>query len=184
MGSHPEDTRTGVSAMGRYSGLAVGLVGLVAITAAAIWAPSRTGPQATTTMAAADTSDVRPGDPGFYGGWGAAKFSHFQHFEELEIACVECHHETNAGRLVTPHASYFEGLRVDCALCHERGGEERLAPLACVECHPKVADGAHDQLMSTKVVVHRTCWTCHDQGTGPEASENCLFCHEPPAGRN
>lgn len=179
MGSHPEDAPAGMNAPSRVSGLIVGLLGLAAVAAVAVWVPGQD--PALPSEATVDSPSVRPGDPGAWPGWGEARFSHYQHFEELAIACVDCHHETNAGRLITPHETYFEGLRVDCALCHERGGEERLAPLACVECHPKVADGAHDQLMSTKVVVHETCWTCHEQETGADAADGCLFCHDAPA---
>jgi hypothetical protein len=27
------------------------------------------------------------------------------------------------------------------------------------------------------VVIHRSCWECHEVGVGSEASSQCRFCH-------
>jgi hypothetical protein len=34
---------------------------------------------------------------------------------------------------------------------------------------------------TVKVAIHRSCWSCHDRGTGSEASQQCGFCHQRPA---
>jgi hypothetical protein len=31
--------------------------------------------------------------------------------------------------------------------------------------------------LSPKVVIHQSCWECHEIGTGEDASRNCKTCH-------
>jgi hypothetical protein len=107
----------------------------------------------------------------------AAVFDHEFHIDDVELECNECHHETEALRLVTPHDEYFEDLWITCDDCHH-SDEVRLDPQACVDCHPRSSSGIKEQIISAKVATHLSCWECHDSGTGAEASENCSFCHQ------
>lgn len=106
-----------------------------------------------------------------------AVFDHDFHIDDVELECVECHHETEALRLVTPHEEYFEDLWITCEACHH-SDEVDVDPQACVECHPRSPSGIKEQIISAKVATHLSCWECHDSGTGVEASENCSFCHQ------
>lgn len=106
---------------------------------------------------------------------GAVVFPHLYHVEELGLECADCHHETSALALSSPHPEYFEDFWIDCESCHQ--GEEVTQPQSCANCH---ANGSRvgDETLSAKVVIHRSCWACHEVGTGPEASGSCGFCHE------
>ncbi len=106
-----------------------------------------------------------------------AAFDHEFHIDDVELECVECHHETEALRLVTPHEEYFEDLWITCDDCHH-SDEVVLDPQACVDCHPRSLSGIKERIISAKVATHLSCWECHDSGTGAEASENCTFCHQ------
>ena len=106
---------------------------------------------------------------------GKAHFPHDFHIEELEIECVECHHETSAGELDVPHEEYFTDFWIDCESCHASGNGE---PQSCSNCHHTQLSDIANETLSTKVVIHKNCWTCHDMGTGVDASEGCTICHE------
>ncbi|MDX1740853.1 MAG: cytochrome c3 family protein [Rhodothermales bacterium] len=106
-----------------------------------------------------------------------AVFDHDFHIDDAELDCVDCHHETEAVKLVTPHEEYFEGLWITCDDCHY-SDEVVLDPQACVDCHPRSTSGIDERIISAKVATHLSCWECHDSGTGAEASENCSFCHQ------
>ena len=108
-----------------------------------------------------------------------AVFDHEFHIDDAELECVECHHETAASPLNTPHVEYFEDLWITCETCHH-GDTPDLGPQACVDCHPRAASGISDQTITAKVATHLNCWECHDSGTGVEASESCVFCHQEP----
>ncbi len=124
---------------------------------------------------------ARPGDPGNFGGWGEVEFPHDFHIDDLEIACEDCHHETNALRLQMPHADYFDDFWIDCTICHKSDTEVSLDPQACGDCHPSNPRDSADETLSSKVVIHQNCWECHDSGTGVDAAENCSFCHDGPS---
>ena len=108
-----------------------------------------------------------------------AVFDHEFHIDDAELECVECHHETAASPLNTPHVEYFEDLWITCETCHH-GDTPDLGPQACEDCHTRAAGGISDQTITAKVATHLSCWECHDSGTGVEASENCVFCHQEP----
>ena len=108
---------------------------------------------------------------------GEVEFPHRFHFDDLELACTECHHETNAAVLDFPHEDYFDDFWIDCAICHRASGEITLQPQACSTCHPAGPRDTADETLSAKVVIHMNCWSCHETGTGAEASENCKTCH-------
>jgi len=108
---------------------------------------------------------------------GEVVFPHQKHFEELGIACVDCHHETSAAVLNMPHPQYFEDFWLDCQVCHREAGAP-LASLSCSSCHPGSPTSVADQTLSAKVAIHRSCWRCHDTGTGESATASCARCHD------
>lgn len=107
---------------------------------------------------------------------GEVRFPHSLHADELGFECSDCHHETDAARLRTPHPEYFEDSWPDCGSCHAGNGTLG-APRACGECHHASPASNADETLSAKVVLHRSCWGCHDSGTGEAASRSCGFCH-------
>jgi hypothetical protein len=113
-----------------------------------------------------------------------ATFPHEFHYLELEIDCVTCHHETDAAELVVPHKEIFENSAdswARCSSCHRRTAEP-AEPQACGNCHHDSPTDVADETLSAKVVIHRSCWSCHDVGTGQPASRACIQCHVRPPG--
>lgn len=108
---------------------------------------------------------------------GAVNFPHQQHYEDFEIECKECHHETNAAELKFPHDNYFDDYWIDCKICHHQTGEITLAAHSCSKCHHDSPANIADETLSSKVVIHKSCWGCHEMETGVEASQSCKFCH-------
>ncbi len=130
--------------------------------------------------AAPAPADLPPtGEIIFPSAVGEVTFPHSLHAEDLGFDCSECHHETAAAGLQSPHDEYFEDLWVECAKCHRETAA--AAPLGCGECHHASPTTTADETLSAKVVIHRSCWACHDSGTGVEASQSCGFCHAAPA---
>ena len=107
---------------------------------------------------------------------GEVLFSHDMHVDELELECTECHHQTNAVALDFPHETYFEDFWIDCHSCH--GEDSDGDPQACSNCHHGYSADIANETLSSKVVIHQKCWSCHEVGTGTEASESCIMCHE------
>lgn len=107
---------------------------------------------------------------------GEVVFPHQKHFEELSIGCGDCHHETSAAVLKMPHPQYFEDFWIDCAVCH-REDDAPLASLSCSSCHPSAPTSIADQTLSAKVAIHRSCWRCHETGSGESATASCAQCH-------
>ncbi|MGK5093923.1 cytochrome c3 family protein [Deltaproteobacteria bacterium TL4] len=110
---------------------------------------------------------------------GEVVFNHKAHIEEQEIKCEECHHETNARVLEFKHKYYFEDFWVDCKTCHHESQDAKEAQ-SCSECHRQQPAALADEAFSPKVVVHKSCWECHEIETGPKASEMCKECHTGP----
>ncbi len=104
-------------------------------------------------------------------------FDHVAHVEDMEIECDECHHETNAVPLDSPHEEYFYDLWVDCGACHHDSSSADLKPRSCYECHDTKIRDIADERLSSKVILHKNCWTCHEVETGLEASQSCELCH-------
>ena len=104
-------------------------------------------------------------------------FDHVAHVEEMELECDECHHETNAVPLSSPHEEYFYDLWVDCGVCHHDSESADLKPRSCYECHDTKIRDIADERLSHKVILHKNCWACHDVETGLEASKSCELCH-------
>ena len=107
---------------------------------------------------------------------GEVEFPHSLHADDLGFDCSECHHETVAAGLRTPHDEYFEDLWSECRKCHGEGAQP-AAPQSCDACHHASPTSTADETLSAKVVIHRSCWACHESGTGEEASRSCGFCH-------
>jgi len=108
---------------------------------------------------------------------GEVTFPHLFHFEELELECIECHHEINAAKLITPHDEYFDDFWIDCNICHNGNETIRMEAQACSQCHHTHPYGIADETLSAKVVIHKKCWECHEVETGVTASESCEVCH-------
>ncbi len=125
---------------------------------------------------AQDTTDV-PSEIISPSSAGEVVFPHLQHTEEFDVACEDCHHETNAAELNMPHDDYFDDFWIDCKICHHEGGSGKLQAQACSKCHLSNPANIADETLSSKVVIHKNCWECHEAGTGKEASENCQMCH-------
>ena len=107
---------------------------------------------------------------------GDVRFPHELHYDTLELECESCHHETQATELEIPHQEYFEDFWINCAICH-RESPATSGPLACSQCHHRSPTDIADETLSAKVVIHQSCWECHEVGTGPQASQSCPTCH-------
>jgi hypothetical protein len=129
-----------------------------------------------TSAAAADPETAAPSEIVSPSSVGEVVFPHRQHFEDLGFACTECHHETHATVLESPHPQYFADFWIDCKICH-REASAPLVPQACSTCHHNSLSNIADQTSSVKVAVHKSCWNCHEPGTGENATANCSFCH-------
>ena len=114
---------------------------------------------------------------------GEVVFKHQAHIQERGIACAECHHQINAKKLATPHPDYFKSSWINCEICHNESGKagESGKPArgvyACSACHRSNPQNIVDETLSAKVVIHRSCWKCHQVGAGKEASKGCELCH-------
>ena len=108
---------------------------------------------------------------------GEVLFPHQMHIEDLEMGCVECHHQIDAKILNTPHADYFKSSWINCKICHNGSESIKQRIYTCSECHQSSPTSIADETLSSKVVVHKKCWECHEVGTGKEASESCELCH-------
>lgn len=111
---------------------------------------------------------------------GEVTFPHLQHIEDFEIECKTCHHEINAAKLEFPHENYFDDFWIDCKVCHHESGAVISNAQPCSKCHHSYPAKIADETLSAKVVIHKSCWTCHETGTGKDASANCKFCHSGP----
>jgi len=107
---------------------------------------------------------------------GDVRFPHELHYDTLELECESCHHETQATDLDIPHKEYFEDFWINCAICH-REGPAVSGPLACSQCHHRSPADIADETLSAKVVIHQSCWECHEVGSGSQASRSCPTCH-------
>lgn len=112
---------------------------------------------------------------------GEVEFPHALHGDDFGIECQECHHETMAQSLSTPHDEYFEDFWIDCAICHRPEATGPSPSRACGDCHHDSPRAMADETLSAKVVIHRSCWGCHEIETGATASEGCTTCHTGPS---
>lgn len=110
---------------------------------------------------------------------GEVVFPHEMHFDDLGIECKTCHHEINAEKLKMPHDDYFDDFWIDCRICHHSDGGTTEQAQPCSNCHHESPTDIADETLSTKVVIHKNCWKCHEVENGEESSESCQICHNP-----
>ena len=108
---------------------------------------------------------------------GYVIFPHDFHVTGVEMECVECHHQIHAVELDTPHPDYLTSSWINCQACHNPKSETDKIYYLCSDCHHTNPDNIADETLSSKVVVHKSCWKCHDTQTGVEASQGCVDCH-------
>jgi len=135
--------------------------------------PAVEGVASTLPAAAADF----PGDITIEASVGNVLFPHKLHVEEVQLKCIECHHQIQARALETPHPNYLKSSWISCQTCHNTNSEGRKKYYTCSECHHSDLNDITDETLSSKVVVHKSCWKCHESGTGVGASEGCSDCH-------
>ena len=105
---------------------------------------------------------------------GEVRFPHRAHIKQK---CVTCHHQIHAEALDTPHDDYLDSSWIHCRTCHDPDTELSGKYYKCSECHHSTPENIADETLSAKVVIHEICWSCHEAGTGVEASESCGDCH-------
>jgi len=103
---------------------------------------------------------------------------HFPHTRHQKMRCNRCHHQIHARELDTPHEEYFVASWIKCQSCHETDSEFGDSYFKCSGCHHAEPESIIDETISSKVVIHESCWKCHKSGTGVTASEGCSYCHE------
>jgi Zn finger protein HypA/HybF involved in hydrogenase expression len=118
-----------------------------------------------------------PSEKNFPSSVGEVVFHHQMHIKDLSIKCVECHHQIDAKKLATPHPDYFKSSSIKCEICHMHVGEIKQGGYICSACHSTKPMNIADETLSSKVVVHKQCWKCHQVGTGTQASKGCEKCH-------
>jgi Zn finger protein HypA/HybF involved in hydrogenase expression len=79
-----------------------------------------------------------------------------------------------------PHPEYFEDFWIRCETCHHVAAEPGCAQ-SCSACHHGSPASIADETLSSKVVIHQSCWECHPTSTGREASLGCALCHQRDA---
>jgi hypothetical protein len=108
---------------------------------------------------------------------GNVLLPHKVHVKDVKLKCNVCHHQIHASELDTPHPDYLTSSRASCQTCHETNSETRKKYYKCSLCHHSDPDDISDETLSSKVVIHKICWKCHEAGTGAQASEGCGNCH-------
>lgn len=164
----PMRTKRIVSSM-RPLGLVVGLVALLAVSVSAF---SQTGDA---TEPAEQASAPLPDVIVFESALGDVHFPHTRH---QKMRCKRCHHQIHARELDTPHEEYFVASWIKCQNCHETDSEFGDSYFKCSGCHHAEPESIIDETISSKVVIHESCWKCHKSGTGVKASEGCSYCHQ------
>ena len=101
----------------------------------------------------------------------------FPHKVHMRFGCKACHHQIHAKELDTPHPDYLTSSWINCQDCHGAGSKTTRNNYKCSDCHHSEPENIADETLSSKVVVHKSCWKCHKSGTGVKASEGCSTCH-------
>ena len=101
----------------------------------------------------------------------------FPHKVHMRFGCKACHHQIHAKELDTPHPDYLTSSWINCQDCHDAGSKTTRNNYKCSDCHHSEPENIADETLSSKVVVHKSCWKCHKSGTGVKASEGCSTCH-------
>jgi len=129
---------------------------------------------------AAEPAAMPPPDVVFESSIGNVTFPHARH---LKMGCQTCHHQIKAGPLQTPHPDYLDSTWIHCDTCHSEEAASGGAYYKCSLCHHSDPSDIADETLSSKVVTHKSCWKCHQSGTGPEASKGCGDCHRKNTGQ-
>ena len=123
------------------------------------------------------TDEEMPDKIIFESSIGNVVFDHDLHVENAGMACTECHHQIHAVELDTPHPDYLTSSWINCQSCHSSDLDDGEEYYKCSVCHHLNPNDIADETLSSKVVIHKHCWTCHESGTGVDASEGCVICH-------
>ncbi len=107
---------------------------------------------------------------------GEVNFPHRAHFDDFNVECQNCHHRIRASSLKIPHRFSTRDNWKDCTYCHNPD-RKRHNLYSCRNCHNKLEKNYMKQVLSYKVVIHKSCVECHEMGKGVEASKSCKFCH-------
>jgi hypothetical protein len=124
---------------------------------------------------AAGASAMPPGEVIFESSVGDVLFPHDKH---VAMGCQLCHHQIRAAELETPHPDYMDSSWIHCRTCHSEEAASGGAFYKCSQCHHAEPTDIADETLSAKVVTHKSCWKCHQSGTGVEASKGCGDCHQ------
>lgn len=127
--------------------------------------------------APATANPEMPGDIVFNSSVGDVVFPHGLHVQDADMECVECHHQIHAKDLDTPHPGYMASSWINCQICHDTNSKMSKKYYKCSDCHHSDLDDIADETRSSKVVIHKNCWSCHQTGTGVDASKGCVECH-------
>jgi c(7)-type cytochrome triheme protein len=122
----------------------------------------------------APATPVMPIEVVFESSVGDVRFPHNLH---LKFGCTMCHHQIHAAELETPHPEYMESSWITCGDCHAKESALTGNYYRCSDCHHSEPENIADETLSSKVVVHQSCWKCHESGTGRQASSGCDDCH-------
>lgn len=157
--------------------LSAGLLALLSISGAGHSHEVKPGdtPAPGESTAAAQPQPPLPGIVVFESAIGDVHFPHTRH---QKMKCSKCHHQIHAQELDTPHDDYLEVSWIQCQICHEPDSEFDNTYFKCSGCHHAEPESIVDETISSKVVIHKSCWKCHKAGTGVKASERCSYCHE------
>lgn len=101
----------------------------------------------------------------------------FPHKLHVKMRCTRCHHQIHAAELNTPHEDYLDSSWINCRTCHDGNLVAGTDHYRCSGCHHSEPENIADETLSSKVVVHKSCWKCHKTGTGVKASAGCADCH-------
>jgi len=108
---------------------------------------------------------------------GYVIFPHDLHATDVGMECVKCHHQIHASELNTPHPDYLAPSRINCEICHNPNSRDGGKYYRCSDCHHSELNNITDETLSSKAVIHKNCWSCHEMGTGANASARCDECH-------
>lgn len=103
---------------------------------------------------------------------------HFPHTRHQRMRCNRCHHQIHARELDTPHDDYLAVSWIQCQMCHAEDSKFGDTYFKCSGCHHAEPESIVDETISSKVVIHKSCWKCHKAGTGVDASKECAYCHK------
>ncbi len=110
--------------------------------------------------------------------YGNVVLPHEVHIKKVKLKCSVCHHQIKAEALDTPHPGYLTSSWISCQTCHNSNSEFTKKYYKCSVCHHSEPNNIADETLSSKVVIHKSCWKCHKSGTGVKASKSCSKCHE------